>query len=78
MQLGFGFFGLLYSLLGERIKLKRRVLTLSGRQEKEFNLERKIKNRLDNAPYIVSEFYYSLIGSGKTYDTAYAYINYVL
>lgn len=51
---------------------------MSGRQEKEFNLERKIKNRLDNAPYIVSEFYYSLIGSGKTYDTAYAYINYVL
>ena len=51
---------------------------MSGRHEKEINIERKIKNRLDNAPYIVSEFYYSLIGSGKTYDTAYAYINYVL
>lgn len=51
---------------------------MSGRHEKEINLERKIKNRLQDAPSVVGEFYYSLIGSGKTYDTAYAYINYVL
>lgn len=51
---------------------------MSGRQEKELNLERRIKNRLLDAPSIMNEYYYSLIGSGKTYDTAYSYINYVL
>jgi integrase/recombinase XerC len=51
---------------------------LSGRYEKELNLERKIKNRLQNAPQIVGEYYYSLVGSGKSYETAYRYINYVL
>lgn len=51
---------------------------MSGRIEKEIALERKIKNRLDGAPSILVEYYYSLIGSGKSYDTAYRYINYVL
>lgn len=51
---------------------------MSGRHEKEINLERRIKNRLQDAPSVVEEFYYSLIGSGRTYDTAYSYINCVL
>lgn len=51
---------------------------MSGKYEKEINLEKKIKNRLKIAPSIVGEYYYSLIGSGKSYDTAYRYINYVI
>lgn len=51
---------------------------MSGRIEKEIALEKKIKNRLDSAPSILVEYYYSLIGSGKSYDTAYRYINYIL
>lgn len=51
---------------------------MSGRFEKEMILEKKIKNRLQNAPSIVGEYYYSLIGSGKSYDTAYRYINYII
>ena len=51
---------------------------MSGKYEKEKELERKIKNRLELAPDIVSEYYYSLIGSGKSYETAYRYINYIL
>lgn len=51
---------------------------MSGKYEKELNLERKIKNRLNNVPPIIGEYYYSLIGSGKSYDTAYRYINYII
>lgn len=51
---------------------------MSGRLEKENNLKRKIENRLKNAPSVIEEYYYSLIGSGKSYDTAYRYINYVI
>lgn len=51
---------------------------MSGRYEKEKNVEQKIKTRLQNAPSIINEYYYSLIGSGKSYNTAYNYINYVI
>lgn len=51
---------------------------MSGRYEKEMQLENKIKNRLNNEPQILSEYYYSLISSGKSYDTAYKYINYII
>ena len=51
---------------------------MSGRLEKENILKKKIENRLDNAPSILEEYYYSLISSGKSYDTAYRYINYVI
>ena len=51
---------------------------MSGRHEKEIALERKIKNRLTEAPSIVSEYYYNLIGSGKSYETAYKYINHLI
>lgn len=51
---------------------------MSGRYEKEKKLEIKIKNRLNGVPAIVSEYYYSLIGSGKSYDTAYRYVNHII
>ena len=51
---------------------------MSGRYEKEMKLEDRIKNRLVDMPPIVGEYYYSLIGSGKSYDTAYRYINYII
>lgn len=51
---------------------------MSGRYESEQKLERKIENRLKNAPPIVVEYYYHLTGSGRSYTTIYRYINYVL
>lgn len=51
---------------------------MSGKYEKEKDLERKIKNRLEDAPDIVNEYYYSLIGAGKSYETTYKYINVIL
>lgn len=51
---------------------------MSGKYEKEKELERKIKNRLELEPDIVSDYYYSLIGAGKSYETAYKYINCIL
>ena len=51
---------------------------MSGRHENEIRTEEKIKNRLADAPTIMEEYYYSLIGSGKSYETAYRYINNVL
>ena len=51
---------------------------MSGKYEKEKKLERKIQSRLELAPDIMSEYYYSLIGSGKSYETAYNYIGYIL
>lgn len=50
---------------------------MSGRHEHEMKTERMIENKLQREPSILKEFYYSLIGSGKTYETAYRYINYV-
>lgn len=51
---------------------------MSGRYEKEVILERKIKNRLENMPSILGEYYYSLIGSSKSYETSYKYISYII
>lgn len=51
---------------------------MSGRLEKENKLKQKIENRLTGVPPIVEEYYYSLLGSGKSYDTAYRYINYII
>ena len=47
---------------------------MSGRYEKEMRLQCQIKKQLEVAPDIVYEYYYSLIGSGKSYETAYKYI----
>lgn len=51
---------------------------MSGRHEKELQLQKKIQKRLKCAPRVVEEYYYSLIGSGKSYETAYRYINNVI
>lgn len=51
---------------------------MSGRHEKEMKLDKKIQNRLSGAPSVVNEYYYSLIGSGKSYETAYRYINHII
>lgn len=51
---------------------------MSGKYEKEIKLEQKIKNRLSGMPPIIAEYYYHLIGSGKSYDTSYRYINYII
>ncbi len=51
---------------------------MSGRHEKETQLKQMIQKRLNDVPNVVEEYYYSLIGSGKSYETAYRYINYVI
>lgn len=51
---------------------------MSGRYEKEHNIEQKIKKRIENLPSILNDYYYSLIGEGKSYDTTYRYINSVI
>lgn len=51
---------------------------MSGKYEKEVKLEKMIKNRLDGVPAVVGEYYYSLISSGKSYETAYKYIGYLI
>ena len=51
---------------------------MSGRYEKEMNLKCLIENRLNGAPEVLEEYYCSLIGSGKSFDTTYRYINYIL
>ena len=51
---------------------------MSGRHEKEAMLDTRVKRNLYGKPEILTEYYYSLIGSGKSYDTAYRYINAVL
>ena len=51
---------------------------MGGRHEKEVIFENRTKEKLRNFPQIITEYYYSLIGSGKTYATAYNYINYLV
>lgn len=51
---------------------------MSGKYEKELKLEILIKNKLHEAPSIIGEYYYSLIGSGKSYETAYRYVCYII
>ena len=51
---------------------------MSGRYEKEQELEKRIESRLQDAPPILTEYYYYLTGSGKSYTTMYRYINYIL
>ena len=47
---------------------------MGGRREREVLLEKRIESKLETLPSVMSEYYYSMIGSGKTYDTAYKYI----
>lgn len=51
---------------------------MSGRYEKEQKFENRINEKLKNAPPIITEYYYSLIGAGKSYATTYNYINYLM
>lgn len=51
---------------------------MSGRFEKEKQLEKRIETNLEDRPEILKEYYYHLISSGKTYTTTYRYINYLL
>ncbi len=51
---------------------------MSGRREKELQFEKKIEIRLEGMPIILTEYYYHLIGSGKSYATTYNYINYII
>lgn len=51
---------------------------MSGRYEKEHQIEQQILNRLSTMPHVLTEYYYSLIGSGKSYRTAKEYINNVI
>jgi integrase/recombinase XerD len=51
---------------------------LSGRLEKEKQIEQQVLKKLHTMPYILTEYYYSLIGSGKSYRTAKAYIENVV
>lgn len=51
---------------------------MSGRYEKEMAFENKTKLKLQNEPTILTDYYYSLIGSGKSYTTAYNYICYII
>ena len=48
---------------------------MSGRYEKEMQLDNNIKAQLNNMPDIFTEYYYSLISSGKSYGTAKTYID---
>ena len=51
---------------------------MNGRYEKDMKFENKAKNRLVNQPEVLTEYYYSLVGAGKSYSTVYNYINYIL
>lgn len=51
---------------------------MSGRYESEMKFENKIQRKLQDEPSILTEYYYSLIGSGKSYTTTYGYINHLL
>lgn len=47
---------------------------MSGRFEKEQQVEKLVLKKLDSMPAVLNEYYYSLIGSGKSYRTAKEYI----
>lgn len=48
---------------------------MSGRLENEIQLDNNIKAQLNDMPDILTEYYYSLISSGKSYNTAKTYID---
>jgi site-specific recombinase XerD len=47
---------------------------MSGRYESESKLEEVIKVKLNELPPIVTDYYYSMIASGKSYTTTYEYV----
>lgn len=50
---------------------------MSGRLEKEIKIDNIIKDKLEHLPTVVTDYYYSLISSGKTYRTAQTYIDHI-
>lgn len=51
---------------------------MSGRYEKEKKFENRIIEKLKVTPSVMTDYYYHLIGSGKSLATTYNYINYVV
>lgn len=51
---------------------------MSGRLEKENKIEQQILKKINSMPYVLTQYYYSLTGSGKSYRTAKEYIERVL
>lgn len=51
---------------------------MSGRLEKERQIEQQVMKKLDSMPSILTDYYYSLIGAGKSYRTAKVYIENVI
>ena len=51
---------------------------MSGRLEKERRIEANIIKKLEGAPSILTDYYYSLIGAGKSYITTQRYIENVI
>lgn len=51
---------------------------MSGRFEKEIKIDETVKKMLQPMPSVLTDYYYSLIGSGKSYVTAKAYVRNVV
>lgn len=51
---------------------------MSGKYEKDMKYEQYTKDKLKGEPDVLVEYYYSLLGAGKSYRTVYRYINYIL
>ena len=47
---------------------------MSGRYEKDMQIDNIVKSKLETLPSVVTDYYYSLIGAGKSYATAKVYI----
>lgn len=47
---------------------------MSGRYEKEIKIDTKVREQLEKLPPIISDYYYSLVSSGKSYVTAKSYV----
>lgn len=47
---------------------------MSGRYEREMQVDNKVKMQLNTMPEIITEYYYSLLSAGKSYNTAKEYI----
>jgi len=49
----------------------------NGRYEKELRFENRTKEKLKKLPYVMTEYYYHLVGSGSSFTTVDNYINYL-
>lgn len=47
---------------------------MSGRHEKEMQIDSIVSEKLGEMPSIITDYYYSIIGAGKSYKTAQTYI----